>query len=424
MKIIRLLIICFFVLHSVLLYPSVSLADAPEIKAESAIVVDTSHGLPLYEKNTSQQIQPGGLTKIMTAMIAIEHLTDINAPITADPAIIAGYDFSFGNMGILANETLTVKDLLYGMMIYDAGEAAELLAHNLAGGYDSFLSLMNQKAAEIGAANTHFTNASGYYDPAQVSTAADLYRISSYAMQNQMFQEIVSTTLYEIPANSHYKQVRYLSNTNQMLSTIRSDKYYNPSVKGIKTSNMKDFGYSLSISAKKGDTDLLCIVINSPVTGTDNFAYQDAAALLSYGFENFETVRLASKGDILDEIAVPNGNGVSHVLLTAGSHLDVGLPKEYNPDDLVKTVTKADSVSAPIKEGQPLGSIAVSYLGTELARIDLCAYQAVDIDYAKDLLLKIKWVISSPFFWVPLLGLVSFFVIRLILINYHKFLQS
>lgn len=412
------------ILTALLLQPIPTFAAVPEIKAEAAVVMDTSHGLILYEKNAAQQIQPGSLTKIMTAIIAIEQATDFNAPVTADAAVIAGYDFSFGNMGILAGETLTVKDLLYGMMVYDAGEAAELLAHNLAGGYDAFLNLMNQKAIELGAASTHFTNASGYYDAQQVTTVSDLSRISNYAMQNQTFREIVSTTRYEIPANSHYKQVRYLPNTNQMISTSLSSEYYNPSVNGIKASYMKEFGHSLSLSAQKGDTGLICIVANSPSTAEGNFAYKDADALLSYGFENFSTVRLISKGDIVDEIAVPNGKSVSHVLLTAGANLDVGLPKEYNPDELKHLISKDTNVSAPIQEGQVLGSISVSYQGNEMASIDLCAYRAVDIDYGKDLLNKIKWMVSSPFFWVPLLGFVLFFIIRAVILNYQKLFRS
>lgn len=404
--------------------PVTVFADVPEIKAEAAIVMNTSNALTLYEKNSGQQIQPGGLTKIMTAIIAIEQMEDINAPITADPDIIAGYDFSFGNMGILANETLTVKDLLYGMMVYDAGEAAELLAHNLAGGYEAFLECMNQKAAALGAANTHFTNASGYYDPEQRSTVYDLFLISRYAMESQTFRDIVSTKLYEIPANDHYKQTRYLSNTNQMMSTNRTDEYYMSSVKGIKTSYMKEFGYSLSISAQKNDTGLICIVANSPVDDQGNHAYMDATSLLTYGFENFETVRLAEKSEILDEVAIPNGKGTSHVLLVAGEHLDVGLPKNYNPDELVTTVSKSDSVSAPIEAGQALGTMTVSYQGQELGHIDLCAYEAVAIDYAKDILNKIKWVVTSPFFLVPLLLLIACFIIRTIVVNYHKFIQS
>ncbi len=399
-------------------------AEAPDIQAEAAILMNTSNTLTLYEKSSRQQIQPGSLTKIMTAIIAIEKMEDINAPITAAPDIIAGYDFSFGNMGILANETLTVKDLLYGMMIYDAGEAAELLAHNLAGGYDAFLACMNQKAAALGAENTHFTNASGYYDPQQVSTAYDLFLISRYAMESQTFRDIVSTKLYEIPANDHYRQIRYLANTNQMLSTNRTTQYYMPSVKGIKTSYMKEFGHSLSISAQKGNTGFLCIIINSPADAEGNHAYMDATSLLTYGFENFETVRLSEKNEILDEVSIPNGQGTSHVLLVAGENLDAFLPKDYHPEELELTANKPDSVSAPIEAGQALGTMTVAYQSQQLGQIDLCAYEAVGVDYAKDILNKVKWVATSPFFLIPLFLLIAYLIIRTIVINYHKFLQS
>lgn len=412
--------IYFLILTVLLLQTMTTFAAEPEIKAESAIVMDASHNILLYEKNTTQQIQPGSLTKIMTAIITIEQAENLNTPITADAGVIAGYDFSFGNMGVLAGETLTTKDLLYGMMVYNAGEAAEVLAHSLTDSYDTFLNLMNQKAAELGAASTHFTNASGYYDPEQVTTVSDLARISAYAMQNQTFKDIVSTKQYEIPANSHYKQTRHLPNTNQMLL---STSYYYPAVNGIKTSYMKDFGYSLSISAQKGDTKLICIVANSPVSES-NSAYADAKTLLNHGFENFSTVRLISKGDIIDEIAVPNGKGVSHVLLAAANHLDVGLPKGYQPEELNRLISKNTNVSAPIKAGQTLGSLSVSYQGNEMASVDLCAYQAIDIDYSKDILNKCKWVATSPFLWIPILGFLLFFIIRMIVINYQTTFRS
>ena len=415
MKRIYVLILAMF-----LLQPMSTFADEPEIKAESAIVMDASHNIILYEKNTSGQIQPGSLTKIMTAVIAIEQTENLNTPVTADAGVIAGYDFSFGNMGVLAGETLTTKELLYGMMVYNAGEAAEVLAHSVADGYDTFLNLMNQKASELGAAATHFTNASGYYDPEQVSTVSDLALISAYAMENPVFREMVATTRYEIPANSHYKQVRYLPTTNQMLL---SSPYYHPAVNGIKTSYMKDFGYSLSISAQKGDTKLICIVANCPAA-EGNSVYADAKALLSHGFGNFSTVRLINKGDIVDEIAVPNGKGVSHVLLAAANHLDVGLPKGYQPEELHRMISKNAHVSAPIKAGQTLGSLSVSYQGNEMASVDLCAYQAIDVDYGKDLLNKLRWVVTSPFFWTPLLGFLLFFIIRMIVINYRTTFRS
>ncbi|MBE7030610.1 MAG: D-alanyl-D-alanine carboxypeptidase [Ruminococcaceae bacterium] len=407
----------FFLLCFLLIFTTSVAAEPPEVKAPYAILADTKNNVILYEKNINDTFQPGGLSKLMTAIVALESGMDLSQPITADPELIASCDFSFGNMGVLAKETLTANDLLGGMMIYDAAEAAELLAASHPDGRDGFVTLMNEKATAIGATNTHYTSAGGYPDENQHTTAYDQFLIAQYALQNQTLRSIMATQTYVIEPTNRYTQTRYLQNTNQFV--VKSLDNYSPSTIGLKTSYIKGVGYTLSAAATRNNTTLVCIVANAPNEGGKNQAYPDVQRLMDYGFGNFRTFRLVTKGEIIDELRINNGRNTDHILLQAGTHLEGGLPIDYDPKELVRTIHK-EQAKAPISEGQPVGTLTISYQGRTVGEAPLVANESVERDNVKSVTNFLSRVFLSPLFLTPLFLLLACLIGHMFFVNYKK----
>lgn len=393
-----------------------SFAQAPELNSSSAILIDMKNSTVMYEKNSSDKIQPAGFTKIVTALVVLENCNDLTEVIVADPEVIAACDFSFGNMGILSKEELSVENLLNGMLLYDAAEAAELLAGYTFGNYDKFIASMNQTAKNAGAENTVFKNAGGYYHDEQVSTVADIARIAQSAMNNTKFAEIVKKDMAVIEPTNKYKQTRYLSNTNMFVGRNRSLDFYSKKVNGIKTSYMKGHGYGICISYTNSRGEFLCVT-----SGASNAeaAHTDAQSLRQFSVDGFTSVTIADKEDIIEEVAVPNGK-TSHVLLKTADDLTIQLPLDYDQSKIFKMVTKDNDISAPIEKDQVLGKLSVSYDGSEIGSVDLIAYSQISFSPGKSVRLIVFSVIFSPFFYLPLIALLIISVYLIYRANIKK----
>lgn len=381
-------------------------AAAPELSSSAAVLMDTGNSMIMYEKNSSEKFQPAGFTKIVTALVVLENCDDLGEVIVASRETIADCDFSFGNMGVLADEELSVEELLNGMLIYDAAEAAELLAGYTFGNYNKFISAMNQLAVNAGAKDTVFKNAGGYYHEEQVTTAYDVAHIAKYAMENKKFAEIVKKDMAVIEATNKYKETRYLSNTNMFVGRNRSLDFYSKRVNGVKTSYMKDHGYGICISYENSRGSFVCVT-----AGAENAtaAHNDAQKLRQYTVDGFTNVAIVEKGEIIEEVFVPDGK-TSHVLLKTADDLNIQLPLDYDKSKIFKMTTKDSNIGAPIKKDQVLGKLSVSYDGKEVGFVDLIAYNDIERSPGKSVRLFLVSVVSSPFFYVPVAAIAVFLI--------------
>lgn len=225
----------------------------PEIHARSALMYDLVNEKVIYEKNSKTQVPMASLTKIMTAIIALE---DKNMPdiYKVNKADLVGED----SMGLELGEILNKEELLYGLMLNSGNDAAEVLARNYIFGRDGFLKAMHDKAIVLGLNNTSFSNPSGLQgDGSQYTTAEDLLKLTRYAIDYfPLFRKIVSTYEYIIPANEYHKEF-YLVNETNLLSTYEG-------VKGVKTGYTPEAGMCLVTYYEKDGIHLIGILLNSP----------------------------------------------------------------------------------------------------------------------------------------------------------------
>ncbi len=206
----------------------------PQVSAKAVLMFDTTTGKTLYDKNPRERLPMASLTKIMTAIIALENrLPDDKYIVT--PSDVVGED----SMGLSPGETVGFQDLLYGLLLPSGNDAAETLATNFPEGRKAFINAMNQKAKALGLTDTHFTNPSGLQgDGDQYTTPYDLLIITRYALENfPLFAKVVSTYEHDIPATETHKFYRLINETN-LLTTYKG-------VKGVKTGYTPEAGYCL-----------------------------------------------------------------------------------------------------------------------------------------------------------------------------------
>ncbi len=342
---------------------------------QSAILIDASTGKVLYEKNSHDQHYPASTTKIMTAILSLENLElDDNVPIDEEVAFTDG-----SRIYLLENEKVMVKELLYGLLLESANDAAVALAKKISGSTPAFAALMNEKAKEYGALNTNFVNPNGLQDPAHVTTAYDLAMIAKHAIKNETFRKYVTTYRYTMKA-TNLQDTRYFYNTNRLLydkvhkvsvnGVERACKYNG--ITGIKTGYTPEAGGCLVASAKRGDTELIAVTMAS----TDMDRFGDCIALLDYGFENYKTVPALDAGADLGTIDVKRG-GISRVAVAAKENVYATLPVEASKDVVHTKVVLYDSLKAPVKAGQKAGVVKVYAGNEEVGEYDVVANTTV-----------------------------------------------
>lgn len=381
----------------------------PDIKyAQSALLMDTASGRVLYSKNIDDRVFPASTTKIMTGILALE-MGNMNDTVTANYDALKSITLEDSHMGILIGEELTMDQLVKGMLIYSANDAANVIAIQLAGSIDAFVEIMNKKAQELGMTGTHFVNPCGSHDDNHYTTARDLAILSKYAMQNEQFREIVKMPIYKIPATNKYATERILVNTNLFLGTSRSTYYYYPPAIGIKTGHTSQAGYCLVSAASYSNTELLAIVMNCANVDTKEQAYSyiDSKTLFDFGFDHYQSQVLASAGDIVYDSKVYEAKNDIRVALTVENDVSALIPNtEGSLEEITPNVNIPEQIDAPVHKGDTIGTVTYSYKGIEVGSANLIATNDVERNHLLHVFHLIIGIITSPFFFVPIIMLI------------------
>jgi len=349
-----------------------------KLYSTAALVCDMTTGEMLYGKNADEIRYPASTTKMLTGILAIENLNmDATVVVDKDAAGIGGNTLNVKN-----GEKFIAKDLIYGTLVISANDGAVALAKAVSGSVEEFCKLMNKKAEEIGCTNTHFVNPNGLHDDDHYTTARDLAKIAMYCMQNEVFRDIVSRVSYTVP-KTNLSDERVVQNTNWLLYDEQDDhmvfagnekRYckYEGCI-GIKTGQTLKAGCCLVAAAKKGETTILtvCLQSNNPF---ERFA--DAIELLDLGFSSFKTVSPMAGGQELGSVKVKKGS-VKTVTVVAKEDIFATL-KASEANDVIKTeVTLDEKVKAPVEKGQKLGTVTVFKAGEVIKTYDAVAKEDV-----------------------------------------------
>lgn len=251
--------------------------QGPAIYAESGILVDLDTQEILYSKNIDKQLYPASITKIMTTLVAIESSSP-EEPVTFSQYALDSIEWDSSNIGCRLNETLTMEQCWYAMMLNSANEVCCGVAEHISGSIEAFVEKMNQKAAELGCTNTHFSNPNGLPDETHYTTAHDMALIANAAYQNETFRQAFSTRQYEIPPTPQYTETRYLYNHHKMMQP--DTEYYYEGCLGGKTGYTETALNTLVTIASRNGKNLLCVTMRTQ----GRQVYTDTASLFDYGF--------------------------------------------------------------------------------------------------------------------------------------------
>lgn len=372
------LFICLFL---VIVFSSicVSFTNATEsnnlsIDSPAAILMDCSTGKILYKKNINEKRYPASLTKVMTAIIALEqcNLSDI-ATVSYDSVMSIPSGYVTANIKV--GEELTIEQLLYLLMVGSCNDAAVVLAEHVSGSVEAFSILMNEKAVELGCTSTNFVNPNGLHDENHYSTAYDLAIISKYAMQNETFRTLVSTTYYELPTTNKYdKEDRIFVTTNALL---RGDYYYKYAT-GIKTGFTTPAKNCLIASATKNDLQLITVVLGSGQTEDGSSQrYLDTISLFEYGFQNYTLKELVKSEETVHTTNIKGATRNTKKLdIIVENDINVLISQESENSTILPEINLNNNLKAPIKKGEIVGSVkyvseGIEYTENLLAKNDV-----------------------------------------------------
>lgn len=335
-----------------------TVSASPENSAKSAVVIDAESGKILYEKDAHTRKGMASTTKIMTALIALE-TTALDKIVTVDPRA-CGVEGS--SVYLFENEKITMESLLYALMLQSANDAAEAIAYAVSGSIEEFVTLMNQKAYDMGLTATHFDNPHGLDGETHYTTAYELALIAAEALENEIFAEIVSTVKKSIPLHNG-EATRLLVNHNRLL------KEYDDII-GVKTGFTKKCGRTLVSASQKNGIRLICVTLDD---GND---WADHRALLDYGFSLYEENKIANTGECSYTVPVCGGK-VASVCVKNQEPLSALLPKNHG--EIVSVTELPRFLYAGVEKGDVIGKTVFYADGIKIGEVLLYAQDSVSI---------------------------------------------
>ena len=356
--------------------------DTYYVRAKASALIDLDAGALLYGGNIDAQIYPASLTKIMTCMIALErgNLDDI---LTVSESSQQDLVIGGSTANLKVGEQISLRELLYCVMVSSANEACNVLAEYISGSISGFVALMNEYAAALGMTSTHYANTHGLHSVEHYTTVRDLSTLVRWAWQHELFREFSTVTKHVVPA-TNLSEERELHTTNYLTSGLVVGKYYYEKAAGIKTGFTSKAGGCLISTAQDGDKHLLSIVVgcdtieNDDGTTTDE-RFTETKKLLEYGLNHFSLVQVLSDTTMAGMPEVLYAEGRGSVVVRAKDNISVLLPDGFDVSKIEMQVsyTSGPPLEAPLEAGQTVGTVTAVYEGKPIASCDLVTLTAV-----------------------------------------------
>ncbi len=331
----------------------------PSLTAGAAVVIDRSTNTVIYEKNATERRYPASMTKVMCALVVLDRC-DIQETETVTQADLNQITSDSSTAGLVAGETLTIENLLACLLLPSGNEAAYTLARHVAGDYQAFADMMNEKAAELGCSDSHFVNPCGLHDDDHYTCAADMAKILAAAMEHPDFVRITGSATWDLPATSG-NAARTLTNTDLLLNP-ESDWYLDGTVTAGKTGYTPSAGRCLAVGASYNGLDLVAVVMgaSNDLKGT-YAAVSEMHDLLEWAYESWTTTDVVAAGDAVGTADVRlSDEGTSVAALSTGA-LKATVPTGTQLANLGLTASWTAAVDAPVEQGDELGQVAVSF---------------------------------------------------------------
>lgn len=351
----------------------ISWPKGPKVNSKSAVLMDVDSGTVLYSKKPNAKHYPASITKIMTAMVALEH-SSLDETVTYSKDAVAQ---SYGGTSSISRdigEKMTMEESLYGMMLESANECAWAIAEHVGGTEENFIKMMNDKAKSLGCTHTHFDNPNGLPDKEHWTSALDMAKISRAAYQNPIFAKITGTKTYVIPPTNKHKDSTYLNNHHCMLNYYHTSRYLYDYCVGGKTGYTVAAKSTLVTYAKKDGRTLVCVVMCAQ---TPNH-WLDTRKLLDWGFENFKSVKVSDLSNLsVDSSKLGTTNyGADSSLISVDDSSTIMIPKNASESDVTTSLKKSSS-----SDGSVIGLMEFKYGNKKVGTCQLKADSSEESSY-------------------------------------------
>lgn len=339
--------------------------SALEIDSKQAILYNLNEDKIVFEKNSNEITSIASLTKIMTTIVAIENIEDLDAKVTITEKDFNGlYDASLA--GFEVGDEVTYRDLLYGTMLPSGAEASQALANNISGSVNGFVELMNEKAKELGMKNTHFVNTSGLDINNHYSTVYDIALLLKYCLNNKTFKTIFESTSYKTSNGelTLYSTFRY---------TAIKYNYKNDYILGAKTGYTDDAGKCLASIAYDQNNDILYLLVTTGANTSTDDAYhiKDATNIYTYYFENYGYVNLVDKDELLVSIKTKYSKN-KYLNFYAKEDVSFYTKKDEFDKNKIKIIYDGvNIIDQSIKKGEKLGTVGIYYDDEYINSLDI-----------------------------------------------------
>ena len=399
--------ICCAALTVISLTVPVSAADyTADVKLYSTVdlLINTDSNAVIIDKNADKQVDPSGLTKIMTALVVLQNEKDLSRKLTVSGASLESlYGTGCVMSGLQDGEVISVHDLLCCMLIPGGNDAALVLANEYGKGIDGFVAKMNSAAKKLGCTKTTFTDPHGLEDTKQKSTANDLAKIASAALKYSVFQTIVASLTYELP-QTNKNEARTLVSTNYMLNYGFPDYYYDY-CRGIKTGASEAEGQSMISYATKNGYTYLAIALGGPYKDTDedgdteNQAILDNVRMFEWAFDNLSYEIVTKQEQFVTTIPVNYCWEMDNVRLVAKSEV-LALVPEGNGSQSVsfEPIDMPESLDAPFKAGDTVCKAKIMFAGRQIGTVELVVAESANMSMLLYLKSAIKRMTASTVF--------------------------
>ena len=329
-----------------------------DITAPNLILAETDTGRILYERNADEKIYPASLTKLLTAILVIENC-ELDEIVTVSENAVLSVPYGYVNANLQVGEELTVEDLLYAMLVPSANDAANVLAEYVGGSIESFSTMMNSRAKELGCTGSNFTNPSGLHEKEHYTTTRDLFLISQKAVADKTIEKMLGTTTYTLPSTNKYTGTkRIFTTTNYMIRESMKKFYYEYCI-GAKTGYTGEAKNCVVEFVRKDGIELTAIVMGQ-LAAVKGQKFLDAKEMFEYVFENYKNEQVAIKDRKYETIRITNGTKETRELDVLYKQ-DVNILKDKQDNIEIQKDIRYTNVKAPLQKGDVVGKIIYTY---------------------------------------------------------------
>ena len=355
-------------------------SDRKAATAQSVFVYEMNTDTVVYSYNADLSVNPGTLTKLVTALVAIENC-GLNEIVTCAEGIQSKIPYGSQNSDLKSGEQLTLEELLYLMILDSANDAAVAIAEHVGGTTTKFKDMMNERVAQMGCTATSFGNISGLTTAPNHTTARDMARIVAEASKNEDFMKLISAVEYTVPATNLFEE-RKVETTNYMLQNKNITKFIYKGVTGGYQSYIESVGASLAITAERNGMDLVCVVMNAtrtyypegwPVEYYGNF--EEMLEIVKFVFDGYKVAQVLYEGQALQQFQVAGGE--CDVVGTPRVSISSVLPADAHMNNLIIDPDTGGELNAPVEKDSQIATVEIWFRNSCLMEAELYAMNEV-----------------------------------------------